>query len=312
MRAMIATLALANVLSLPLPSPAPVVMDYLAYDSVEHRLWVPAGNSGNVDVIDTRTKKLTPLTGFPTAPSPRAGRPPVGPSSATVGDSTVFAGNRADHALCALDRKTLQKGACVTLPSMPDGIAWVAATREVWATTPRDSTLTITDGKKVTGTLKLAGEPEGYLVDGATFYTNLEDKDRTLAIDVKTRKVIADWPAGCGGDGPRGLALDAARHFLIVACADGASVLDLAHGGKQLGRLKTGGGVDNIDYRAGTLYVASGKDGQLTRAKIGDNGAPQVTSTVPTAPGARCVVADESGTAWVADSQGGRILVISP
>ena len=39
------------------------------------------------------------------------------------------------------------------------------------------------------------GEPEGFAVDDARglFYTNLEDKDRTLAIDLKTRQITKTW-----------------------------------------------------------------------------------------------------------------------
>jgi DNA-binding beta-propeller fold protein YncE len=291
-----------------LPGGPPVVMDYLAYDRANHRLWIPAGNSGNVDVYDTKSAKLSTVNGFPTAPSPRAGRPPMGPSSATVADKEVWVGNRANNQICAIDRQSLKKGNCVTLASMPDGIAWIEATKEVWATTPRDSTLTFSDGNKVTGSLKLEGEPEGYAVAGNIFYTNLEDKDRTLAIDVKQRKVIANWPSGCGGDGPRGLAFDADKQRLFVACADGASVLDVKSG-KQLSRLKTGGGVDNIDYQKGTLFIASGRDAQLTLAKANDKGELSVASSLKTAPGARVVVADEDGIAYVADSQGGKIIV---
>jgi DNA-binding beta-propeller fold protein YncE len=319
---MLTTLAFYTVLSatpIPLPGGAPVVMDYLVFDAATQTVWVPAGNTGNVDVVDT-SGKVTPIAGFPTAPSPRPGRPNMGPSSATVADGAVWVGNRADRKLCAIDAKSHAKGACVELSSMPDGLAWVATTRELWATTPRDQTITIVSLKDkapgVPATLKLDGEPEGYAVDAArgVFYTNLEDKDKTLAIDVKTRKVVSTWAPGCGADGPRGIALDAARRLLFVACTDGAVTLDLAHDGKPVGRLKTGSGVDNIDYHADKrlLYVASGKDATLTIAKIADGGAPTVVGTAPTGAGARVVIVDGKGTAYVADSMGGRLVVVKP
>jgi DNA-binding beta-propeller fold protein YncE len=315
---MLTTILVANVLAstpIALPPAAPVVMDYLAYDAAQKRLWVPAGNTGNVDVIDS-AGKVTPVAGFPTAPSSRPGRPNMGPSSASVGANEVWVGNRADKAICAVDRKSLTKGACVTLPSSPDGVVWMAPTHEVWATTPRDQTLTIIDPakKSIAGTIKLAGDPEGYAVDvtKGVFYTNLEDKDRTLAIDVKSRKVVSDWAAGCGGDGPRGLAIDPERKLLVVACSDGASVLDLAHDGKQVGRLKTAGGVDNIDYLPAKklVFVASGGDAQLHIAKLADGGAITEVATAPTGKGARVVVAAPDGTAYVADSMGGKIWVV--
>jgi DNA-binding beta-propeller fold protein YncE len=79
--------------------------------------------------------------------------------------------------------------------------------REVWVTTPKDRTVTILDASKPAAlkaktTIKIDGAPEGYAVDDehGLFFTNLEDKGGTLAIDVKTHKVKATWNAGCNAD----------------------------------------------------------------------------------------------------------------
>jgi DNA-binding beta-propeller fold protein YncE len=304
--------------SIVLPGGAPVGMDYLAYDAANQRVWVPAGNTGNVDVVEAGGGKVTAVGGFPTAPSPRPGRPNMGPSSATVGDGVVWIGNRANNQVCAIDAHTLEKRACVQLASMPDCLAHVAATHELWVTTPRDQTLTIVDvGAKAPAqpvSIKMAGSPEGCAVDATRglFFTNLEDKDKTLAIDVKARKVTATWSPGCGAEGPRGLAVDPVRGLLFVACTEGAVTLDLGHHGREVGRLKTGGGVDNIDYDPvrKLLYLASGKDATLTLARVAEGGALSSVTTATTATGARTVVVDGSGTAYVADSPGGRLIVI--
>jgi DNA-binding beta-propeller fold protein YncE len=294
-------------------------MDYLAYDPATNQVWIPAGNTGNVDVLDVATGKLTSIGGLATAPPKKLDRPRMGPSSATVGDGVVWIGNRGDDTLRAYDAKTLAAKGVVQLKSMPDGLAYVKSRREVWVTTPRDETITIADVGATPARLaaiKLDGEPEGYAVDAArgVFYTNLENKDKTLAIDVATHAVLASWPAGCGAEGPRGLALDAARRWLFVACTDGAGVFDLAHASKELGRLKTGGGVDNLDYdpRRRLLFVASGRDGNLVIAHVDDAGVPRKTSTVATAKGARNPVLDARGAAYVEDSANGRLLVVEP
>ena len=52
--------------SIGLPGGPPVGMDFLMYEPAKLRVWVPAGNTGNVDVIDTTTSKVTALGGFPT------------------------------------------------------------------------------------------------------------------------------------------------------------------------------------------------------------------------------------------------------
>jgi DNA-binding beta-propeller fold protein YncE len=306
--------------TIALPGGPPVGMDYLTYDAANNRVWVPAGNTGKVDVIDVATGKIDSIGGLATAPPRKPGRPRMGPSSATVGEGVVWVGNRGNNQLCAYDAKTLAAKTVVQLPSMPDGLAYVKNAHELWATTPRDQTITVV---KVTGkgpepltTIKLEGEPEGYAVDDARgiFYTNLEDKDKTLTLDIKTRKVVASWPSGCGAEGPRGLALDAAHRWLFVACTDGARVFDVAHDGNALGRITTGAGVDNLDYdpRRRLLFIASGKDGRMSIVHISDRGTPQETATVLTAQGARNPILDANGTAYLEDSLNGRLLVFQP
>jgi DNA-binding beta-propeller fold protein YncE len=248
----------------------------------------------------------------------------MGPSSATVGDGVAYVGNRADSSVCAVDRARYTVGACLELPSSPDGLQYVAATRVVWATTPRDKSITVIDAHdpaKLTIKTKitLAGEPEGYAVDQARgiFYTNLEDGNKTVVIDAKTHKVTATWEPKCGSDGPRGLSLDAAKGWLFVACTDHIQVLDArqdgGHGGAALSQLPTGGGVDNIDYvdDKGQLFIASGKAGTLTIARVDDKGGLAVIATAPTAPGTRVVVAGSNGAAYVADGKQGRILALT-
>jgi DNA-binding beta-propeller fold protein YncE len=314
----VATLLAAAV---ALPGGPPVGMDYLAYDAATDRVWVPAGNTGDVDVVEAATGQVTTLRGFPTAPPRRPDRPRMGPSSATVAEGVVWIGDRADRRLTAYDAKTLARRAVVQLPTMPDGLQFVRRTREVWVTTPGDGSLTIVGlaGKdekpRVIDTIKLVGAPEGYAVDEArgVFYTNLEDADQTLAIDVATRKVTATWPATCGAEGPRGLAIDEAHRWLFVACTNGARTLDLAHDGKVIGRVDTGAGVDNLAYDVARrrLFVASARAGDLVVAEVAEGGALRLLATVATAPGARNPVVDARGAAYVEDTAGGRLLVVT-
>ena len=49
-----------------LPGGPPAGMDYLAYDAESGLLFVPASNTGKVDVIDTRTGKLKSIDGWKT------------------------------------------------------------------------------------------------------------------------------------------------------------------------------------------------------------------------------------------------------
>jgi len=245
----------------------------------------------------------------------------VGPSSVTIGEGFAYVGNRANSEICAVDLAQLTKGACLALPSSPDGLQYVAATKELWATTPKDKSITVLDAStpaKLAPKTKIAldGAPEGYAVDQAKglFYTNLEDANKTLVIDARSHKVTATWEPRCGADGPRGLAVDAAKGFLFVACTDQVKVLDIAHGGAQLSTLAAGEGIDNIDYveARAQVFIAAGKLGVLTVAKVDDKGVLGVVGTTPTSPGTRVVVAAANGAAYVADGKLGRVLAVAP
>ncbi len=314
----------AAVTSIALPgAPADgLFLDYLAMDRGRHRLWVPAGATGSTDVIDTRTQELRRVEEFPVKEIERRGmKLMVGPSSATVGDGVVYVGNRADSRVCAVDAATLARGGCATIPSMPDGVAFVARTKEVWVTTPGDKAIVILDVRaprapKVAGRIVLDGEPEGYAVDDANglFYTNLEDKDRTLRISTATRTVTATWMPACGKAGPRGLAITEDGRFLMVACPDHLVVLAARADGRILSKLDTGAGLDNLDYLPGKrmVYAAAATAATLTVAHLDGEGALRKVSETPTAKGARNAVVTEDGVAYVAFGQEGKILVVRP
>ena len=301
---------------LPLPgSPGKVTMDYLAFDSATSHLWVPAGN-GKVNIIDTHTLAITSIDGFPTAVK---GERMMGPSSVSLTAGFAYVGNRANSQVCAIDAKANKLGGCVELKSPPDGVAFVGVTQEVWVTTPHDSSLTLLDvsapsAPKLKQVLKLEGEPEGYAVDEGRgrFYTNLEDQDATLAFDVKTRKQVARWEPHCGKEGPRGMALDLKRQLLVVACTNKVVVVNVGKDGAKGGELLTGAGVDNISYVSALhqVYVASGQSSTLSIAELKDDATLTLIATASTAEGARVVMADDQGTAFVADSAGGRLLVV--
>jgi hypothetical protein len=306
--------------SVPLPgAEGPASLDLVAYEPANARVWLPVGSTGSVDVFDTASGRFTRVDGFRTTVKDMHGQKrTIGPSAAAVGDGFVYVGDRASNEVCPVDATTLKPSSCIQLSSPTDGVAYVASAREVWVTTPKARTLTILDASKPgslkpKATVKTDGAPEGYAVDDTRglFFTNLEDTGATLAIDIKTHKVKATWTAGCGADGPRGVAFDAAHDFVIVACTDHLQVLDAAHDGAQLGKLDAGAGVDNIDVVDQAVYVAAGKAARLTVAKIDDKGQFAIVATGDTPEGARNAVADGRGNTYVGDSQGARLFVFT-
>src|SRR5205814_4550582 len=116
-----------------------VALDYFAYDRATGKIWVPASNTGAVDVIDEKTDVVSQIGGFPTGEIERRGRKiAVGPTAASIGDEVVYIGNRGNATICTIDATTLARGECVPVSAdravTPDGVVYVAATHELWAT----------------------------------------------------------------------------------------------------------------------------------------------------------------------------------
>jgi DNA-binding beta-propeller fold protein YncE len=310
----------ADATHLPLPGAgsAGVMMDYVIYDDRTKALWVPAGNTAAVDVVDVATDKITQITGFATKEMERNGhKRQVGPSSASLGEpGTVYVGNRGDSSVCAFDEKTFAKGACVTLDAMPDGVTYVAKTKEVWVTTPRDKSLRVLDGKTLVQKAKIAldDEPEGYAVDNkrGRFYTNFEDKDVTLSIDLANHKTLATWPAGCGEDGGHGLRLFEPDGFLVIGCSAQLRAIDVTKG-KVVGSVAIGDGVDDLDadLATRTVYAAGSKAGTLAIATLGKDGSLTLVAQPPTAQGARNGAVTEHGKFYVAHGKDGELIIVT-
>ena len=320
-------------LSLP-GANGPVMLDYVAYDKANGRLWVPAGDTGRIDVIDAATDQIKRVEGFSVAQVELKGKlRPMGPSSVAIGDSVIYVGSRADSKICIIDGHTLKlRGriafapASAGLAAAPDGLMYVAATRELWATSgspafgvpAADHSIKIFSASRRTsltpaGTIPLRGSAEGYAVDDlhGRFFKNLEETGQTVAIDVRKRTVLSTWRS-C--EDPSGVAVDSKRGFVFVACSDHVIVLDTVHDGRVAGSIATGAGVDNIDYVAdtGLLYAAAAEGARLTVARVDDNGKPTPLAVVPTTKGTRSVVAGKSGSAYLIDPIGGRILKVEP
>jgi DNA-binding beta-propeller fold protein YncE len=309
-------------LSLPDHGQGNVTMDYIAYDPKTGYVWVPAINVGSVFVVDTSNGSVREISGFAANEVELGGRKRrQGPSGVSIGDGVVYIGDRADSSVCAVDEKTLERKTCGHIDSTPDGVVYVAPTKEVWVTAPRDKSVRILDSQTLNQKEKLTfeGQPEGYAVDAkrGRLYMNYEDKDLTTAIDLKTRKTVAKWPSSCGADGPHGLSIDQTTGFLFVACSTQAEVLDAGHNGEKLSSIDTGDGVDDLNYSpvTHTLYIGAARAAQLTVAHVDNAGKLTLIAQVPTHQGARNGVVTSKGTLYLAHSSLGQLaglIVASP
>ena len=313
-----------KVRTLPLPDhgKGTITMDYIAYNPSTRTVWVPAINIGSVYVVDTSNDSVREISGFPTNEVEFGGRKRTqGPSGVSVGDGVVYIGDRADSSVCAIDEKTLARKNCTHIDSTPDGVVYVAPTKEVWVTAPRDNSVRILDAQTLSQKEKLTfeGRPEGYAVDAKRlrFYMNYEDKDLTTAIDFTSHKTLAKWPSSCGEEGPHGISLDQDAGYLFVACSTQAEVLDAGHNGEKLSSIDTGNGVDDLAYSPAMhmLYVGAARDARLTVAKVDGAGKLSMVAQVPTHEGARNGVVTRDGRVYLAHSQLGQLaglIVVSP
>lgn len=308
--------------AVPIPLPGGeggIGFDDLTFSPGLHRLLVPAGRSGNLDLIDPATRQIVPIAGFSAQGKFVQGHG-EGTTSADAGRGLLFAIDRTALKLVVIDPATKTVVARADLASSPDYVRWVEPMGELWVTEPdkdRIEIFTLPASGPAVPThkefLAVPGGPESLVVDAAhgRAFTHLWEST-TLAIDLKTRAVVGRWPNGCRGS--RGIALDAQRGFLFAGCAEGkAVVLDVNRKGAVLAALNAGAGVDIIAYnpRLSHLYLPGGKSETMAILGVSKAGKLVLLATVKTARGAHCAAADDLHQVWICDPDHGRLLLVS-
>ncbi|MGH7781221.1 MAG: YncE family protein [Candidatus Binataceae bacterium] len=280
------------------------------------KVLVPAGRSGNLDLIDPDTKQITIISGF-TSRTNFGGGHGQGVTSADEGLGLLFATDRDARKLDVIDPNARAIVASAPLASGPDYVRFVSITREVWVTEPGAARIEVfslphagTPKPAHVDFISIPGGPESLVIDErrGRAYANLWT-DTTIAIDLKSRSISARWKNGCKGS--RGLAIDDARGFLFVGCAEGKlSVLDLA-AGAQVAQASSGNGVDIIAYnpQLAHAYLPGAETATMAVIGITAKGAATVIGTVKTVKRSHCVAADDRGNAYVCDPSAGRLLV---
>jgi len=288
--------------------------DDIVYAPALHQVIAPAAQTGRVYLIDPATRSHESCAVW-------QGRT----TSADAGDGYVFAADRTHSAVNVIDPKLHKVVASATLEMEPDIVRYVPAAHEVWVTEedPQKGQLEIlafsTGGNVLlshTADVKVAGGggPESLAVDPvrSRVYTNREDQKVTVAIDIATHRIVAEWKNGTEGSSS-GLALDETQAWLFVGSgAGGVAVVDVAHNGQILGTLKVGKGTDLIGYNPTLrhVYVPDPKEGTLAIIGLSPGGEPRLLGTVETAKGSHAAAADNRAQVWVTDPNHGRLLVV--
>src|SRR5215831_8706513 len=301
--------------AVPLPGGEEGVgFDDIVYAPALHQLIVPAAQTGRVYLIDPATRSHESCAVWQGSTT-----------SADAGDGYVFATDRSHSAGNVIDPKVHKVVASATLKMEPDIVRYVPATHEVWVTEEdpqkgQVEILTFSAGSKVllshAADVKVSGGggPESLAVDSvrSRVYTNREDQKVTVAIDIASHRIVAEWKNGTEGSST-GLALDESEAWLFVGSgAGGVAVIDVAHNGRILGTLRVGKGTDLIGYNPilRHVYVPDPKVGTLAIIGVSQAGEPRLLGTVETAKGSHAAAADDRGQVWVTDPDHGRLLVV--
>jgi DNA-binding beta-propeller fold protein YncE len=306
---------------------APAVLDIpggklgIGFDDISFapalgRVIVPAGRTGDLDLIDTATRQITIIGGF-TAHAKFGGFHAQGVTSADAGAGMLFAADRDAMKLAVVDPRARKIVASAPLGAEADYVRFVPTTHEVWVTEPGAARIEVfsipRDGVPTpvhSAYIAIPRGPESLVIDAkrGRAYAN-HWTDTTVAIDLASRKIAARWSNGCKGS--RGLALDDARGLLLVGCAEGAlHVLELG-AGKVVGGASSGDGVDIIAYnpRLSHAYLPGAKSATMAIVGISPAGAARLLGTVATAKYAHCAAADDRDNVYVCDPVRGRLLV---
>jgi DNA-binding beta-propeller fold protein YncE len=259
--------------------------DYLSVDAGARRLYFGRGN--RVQALDLDTGKIAGEV---------ADTPGIHGVALVPDAGRAFTSNGRDSTVTIFDLKSLATIAKVRLDAQnPDAILYEPSSKQVFTFNGRSRNATALDeaAGKVVGTLDLDGRPEFAVADGqGNVFVNIEDSSAVVRFDAKSLKVTGRWSIA-PGDGPSGLAIDAAHHRLFSVCSNSKMMVLDAVSGKVVAEVPIGKGVDATAFDPGTgLVFSSNGEGTLTVIHEDSPDKYTVVETVPTQRGARTMALD--------------------
>lgn len=253
MRPATKTMRAAGTVSIPVPFRfrRPFI-DYMTISG--SRLYAGYASDGLVGVVDTASNRsvatidgLTRVHGI-----------------AVVAERNLgFASSSGDNVVGVFDlntNKLLQK---IPAGDDPDAIIYDEQAHLVYVGNHNGKTGMLIDPatQRVIATIPLGGEPEYPQADPATglIYQNLEDTSELVAIDPQKQAIVKRYKLA-PGEGPTGLALDAAHHRLFSATGNRKLIVMDTETGTIVTVLPIGAGVDGAGYDPvlRRVYTANG------------------------------------------------------
>jgi DNA-binding beta-propeller fold protein YncE len=280
------TIKAAGIVSIPTPfRVGRPFIDYMTISGA--RLYAGYASNGLVGVVDTATNGavatidgLTRVHGI-----------------AIVADRNLgFASSSGDNVVGVFDlatNKLLQK---IPGGDGPDAIIYDEQAHLVYVANHSGKTGTLIDpmNLKAVATIPLGGEPEYPQADPMTgmIYQNLEDTSELVVIDPAKQAVVKRYKLD-PGEGPTGLALDAADHRLFSSTGNRKLIVLDTDTGAVVAVLPIGAGVDGAGYDPDLrrVYTANGI-GTMTIIQQDSPDQYHVLENAPTHFGGHSLVVD--------------------
>src|SRR5262249_34548841 len=125
-----------NIQPKPIPLPGGsggIGFDDLGYSVQLGQVLVPAGRTGNLDLVDPKTLTITTIGGF-SAQANFGGGHGEGTTSVDIGNGLLFATDRSKMQLDVVDPAHKKIITFASVGSAPDYVRYVKATNELWIT----------------------------------------------------------------------------------------------------------------------------------------------------------------------------------
>lgn len=261
----------------------PVRWDYLAVDSVRHRVFLTRGD--HVDVYDAGTKAVVGSI---------AGTAGVHGVALAADRDRGYTSNGASDSVTVFVLSSLAEVATVKVGAKPDSIVYDPASARVFVANGRDKSISVIDARsnKVIDTIAVAGTPETAVVDGkGRLYVAIEDKNAIAVIDTAAMTVVRQYDVSAVCDEPAGLAIDAASLTLFAGCHNRKMAVVDGRSGKVLAAPAIGQGTDATAFDPErNLAFASNGDGTLT--VVAGSAPYQAVQMLATMPRARTMALD--------------------
>jgi DNA-binding beta-propeller fold protein YncE len=302
---------------LPLHFNIPISFDDFIYDSHLRRVIIPAGETGDVVLIDPKNMHDQVISGFSQQVDPA--NPIVGATAVAVAGGYLFGLDQNTHTIKTIDLSTNNVVGSIPLKTAGDYIRYISATDELWVTEKNLNQIEIFSVSKdspptlqSTGNILVPNGPEGLVIDDGRglAYTNRPNQSLTDVIQVMTHTVISQWGNGCSS--AKGMAVDENDGYLFVACNEGKLVvMDINNNGFQITSQNYGGELDFVAYnpKLHHVYLPSSASGILAIFQF-NKISLRLLGTADTAIQSKCVTTDDFNNIWVCDPNNGQVFFI--